>query len=328
MDAPTRSDVLRTDQQALVAVLGQVFAPVARLCLGKGVSVQAVEETLRLAFVAAAQSSCAGMNPERLTSRISTMTGLTRREVARLQASEAPARPRTRSVASDVLTAWVSHPDYIDAQGLPRRLARTGPAPSFEALASSVTRDVHATSILADMQRLGLVARDPGADTVALLESVFVPQSDWPRLIGFLGANVGDHLQASVDNVLGDTHRHFEQSLLADELSAASLEQAKGLITEQWRELMTHLAPRLQALMEQDRALGRSQDQQVRIGLYSFMSTMSETAACTGHQDFASSQDVSQPSSSVHSVTTPEPSDLAGKPALRGPRASIKDPKP
>ena len=281
MDAPTRLDALRTDQQALVAVVGQLFAPLARLCLAKGVSVQAVEETLRLAFVTAAQENCAGMNPERLTSRISTMTGLTRREVARLQASEAPARPRTRSVASDVLTAWVSQPDYVDAHGLPMTLPRTGPAPSFEALASGVTRDVHATSILADMQRLGLIARDPVRDTVALLESVFVPQSDWPRLVGFLGANVGDHLQGSVDNVLSDGHRHFEQSLLADELSVESLEQAKTLITEQWRELMTHLAPRLQALMEQDRSQQRAQDHQVRIGMYSFMSAMPEVAAPT-----------------------------------------------
>lgn len=315
MDAPTRPDALRTDQQALVAVLGQLFAPVARLCLGKGVSVQAVEETLRLAFVAAARSSCAGVNPERLTSRISTMTGLTRREVARLQASEAPARPRTRSVASDVLTAWASHPDYVDQRGLPRAIARMGPAPSFEALASGVTRDVHATSILSDMQRLGLIARDPARDTVALLESVFVPQSDWPRLVGFLGANVGDHLQGSVDNVLSDGHRHFEQSLLADELSVESLEQAKTLITEQWRELMTHLAPRLQALMEQDRSLHRTQDHQVRIGLYSFMSAMPESAAPTERLGQASPQDF------------PEPLDPPRMPAGRGPHASTKDPQ-
>ena len=294
MDAPTRPDALRADQQALVAVVGQLFAPLARLCLAKGVSVQAVEETLRLAFVTAAQENCAGMNPERLTSRISTMTGLTRREVARLQASEPPARPRTRSVASDVLTAWVSQPDYVDTRGLPMTLPRTGPAPSFEALASGVTRDVHATSILADMQRLGLIARDPVRDTVALLESVFVPQSDWPRLVGFLGANVGDHLQGSVDNVLSDGHRHFEQSLLADELSVESLEQAKTLITEQWRELMTHLAPRLQALMEQDRTQQRARDHQVRIGMYSFMSAMPEVAAPTEALDHFASQKSSQ----------------------------------
>jgi hypothetical protein len=267
-------DALRTDQEALLATLTQLLEPLARLSLAKGVSIQAFEERVRRAYVQAAADTCEGMNPDRLTSRISTMTGLTRREVARIQTSQAPARPVTRSLAIDVLTYWASQPGYIDARGQPVPIARSGAAPSFDALASFVTRDVHPKSVLVDMLRLGLVTHDSVTDQVALVESVFVPNGDWPRMMGFLGANVGDHLLAAVDNVLGDGHQHFEQSLLADELSADALNQAKALISGQWRALMTHLGPELQALMEQDRAAGRAQNQQLRIGLYSYMTAM------------------------------------------------------
>ena len=274
MTKPISSTGLQNEHQALLAVLEQLLSPLAQLCLAKGISIQAAEEVMRRAYVQAATQSCEGSNPDRLTSRISTMTGLTRREVARLQSEVAPVRPVTRSVATDVLTRWASQSEYVNKKGRPIRLPRTGDGPSFEALAASVTKDVHAKSVLAEMLRLGLVVHNVTNDTVALVDEIFVPNQDWPQMVGFLGANVGDHLRASVDNVLGGGGQHFEQSLLADELSTESLEAAKSLITAQWRDLMTQLGPQLQALMDTDVALGRAQTQKIRIGLYSYMADM------------------------------------------------------
>ena len=269
-----KPDGLQAEQQALLSVLEQVLSPLARLCLAKGIAIQAAEEVLRYAYVQAAKADCEGLNPSRLTSRISTMTGLTRREVTRLQSTDAAVRPETRSVATDVLTYWASQSDYVNKKGLPIRIPRTGEAPSFEALAASVTKDVHPKSILADMVRLGLVTHNKHNDMVAIVDAIFVPKSDWPQMVAFIGTNVGDHLQASVDNVLLGGGVHFEQALLADELSRESLDAAKSLITAQWRDLLTELGPQLQALMDQDKSLGREQSKQIRIGLYSYMDAM------------------------------------------------------
>ena len=274
MTSKLSPDGLQAEQDALLAVLKQLLGPLAQLCLAKGISIQAAEEMLRRAYVQAATEDCVGLNPSRLTSRISTMTGLTRREVGRLQSVDAPAQPPTRTVATDVLTYWASQSEYVNKKGMPIRIPRTGDAPSFEALAACVTKDVHPKSVLADMVRLGLVTHNEKNDTVAVVDAIFVPKSDWPQMVGFIGTNVGDHLQASVDNVLKGGSQHFEQALLADELSLESLEAAKSMITAQWRDLLTQLGPQLQALMDQDKALGRDQNQQLRIGLYSYMSAM------------------------------------------------------
>lgn len=285
MTSKISSNVLQAEQTALLAVLQKLLGPVAELCLTKGVSIQAAEEMLRRAYVQAAVSACADQGSTRLASRISTMTGLTRREVARLQSEDDPVLPKTRTVATDVLTYWASQSEYVNKRGLPIRLPRTGESPSFEALASSVTKDVHPKSILKDMVRLGLVTHNESNDTVSVVNDVFVPTGDWPRMVGFMGANVGDHLQASVDNVLHGGNRHFEQSLLADELSMESLEAAKTMITDQWRDLMTRMGPQLQSLMDQDKALGREQTQQLRIGLYSYMCAMPEAKpGCIRHE--------------------------------------------
>jgi len=265
---------LHTEQQALLAAMGHLLKPFAQLCLAKGVPIQAIEELVRHAYVDAAKHACEGGNPDRLTSRISTMTGLTRREVARIQQTDTPELPATRSAANDLLTYWTTHADYLDNARKPIAVPRQGPAPSFEALAANVTKDVHARSLLAEMIRLNLVTHRASIDTVELLEDVFVPNDNWPQMIGFLGANVGDHLEAAVTNVLGDGHQHFEQALLADELSTESIAQAKTLISAQWRSLITTLGPQLQTLMDDDKAANRVQDQAVRIGLYSFAKAM------------------------------------------------------
>jgi hypothetical protein len=177
-----------------------------------------------------------------------------------------------------MLTQWTSQAAYVDKKKTPIAIPRQGPAPSFEALAANVTKDVHARSLLAEMIRLNLVTHRKTTDTVELLENIFVPNDDWPQMVGFLGVNVGDHLEAAVTNVLGDGHQHFEQALLADELSAESVVEAKALISTQWRHLITTLGPELQALMDADKAANRPQDQAVRIGLYSMSKAMPSPA--------------------------------------------------
>ena len=259
--------------QPLLAALDALLEPLAQLCVGKGMPIQAVEEQLRRAFVAAARETCEGANPQRLNSRISALTGLTRREVTRIEALAEPARPATRSALTELFTRWMTLPPYCGADGA-IELPRQGDEPSFDSLASSVTRDVHPRSLLDALCRLGLAEQDPTRDTVRLSAKAFVPRNQWAQMVGFLGDNVGDHLRAAVVNVLGQGNEHFEQSLYADELSNESLQIAQQIVSNQWKQLMTQVAPQLEGLMRADALANRPQDQCLRLGLYSWMQAM------------------------------------------------------
>jgi hypothetical protein len=276
---------LQAERQAVLAVLSRLLEPIAQLCVAKAVTIQGVEELIRHAFVQAARDACQDAKGDRLTSRISTMTGLTRREVGRISAAPGWDLPATRSPATDLLTRWASLPGYTDAQGRPVALPRVGGEPSFEALAASVTKDVHPRSLMAEMVRLGLVEHDAAADSLTLLASAFVPRADWPRMVGFLASNVGDHLRAGVTNVLGTGSEHFEQALLADELSPQSVEKARQLIAEQWRSLLTTLGPQLQALIDDDTQARRAQSEALRVGLYSWSAAMPAASDAPGAPD-------------------------------------------
>ena len=291
MRAPNARPVTRppdsaasAEADALVLAVDALLAPLAKLAVAKGMPCAVVEDRLRLAFVRAARDAQPNLLSHRMVSRIATATGLSRREVTRLtQAATAP--PRRRPVAAEVFALWASDPRYRDARGRPRKLPRQGDAPSFETLAQSVTRDVHPRSLLDELLRLGLAAHDAAADSITLVNDAFVPRGDSGRMLGFLGHNVGDHLGAAVDNVLGDGHQHFEQAVFADELSEQSLAAVRDSIELQWRALCDSLVPQLRTLIDADHAAGRPQDRRLRVGLYSYSDRMTEAASVAASAD-------------------------------------------
>jgi hypothetical protein len=264
--------------EALQRALESLLAPIAQLAVAHGLPFPAAEELFKRAYVDAARSAQASAPGQRDVSRVSIATGLNRREVTRLTEARPNAATQRRSPATLVFTRWRGDRSLHNKRGQPLPLPRQGPAPSFEALAQSVTRDVHPRSLLEELCRLGLAELSADGETVRLVRNAFVPRGDTARMFGFLGSNAGDHLAASVANVLADTSPHFEQALFADELSAESLEAVRGLVTAQWQALMQALVPAVNALIDADRLAaeksGRAADQRLRIGLYSYHEAM------------------------------------------------------
>ncbi len=259
---------------ALQNTLRTLLAPMARLAVSYGLPFSAVEEALKETFIEAARGSllAQGLPPNRLVSRISTITGINRREVTRLT-SMAPeaARRAAPSVASEVFTRWVTDPSLKSPDGGHLPLKRQGSAPSFESLARSVTQDVHPRSLLDELCRLGLASLDEHTDEVSLLSDTYVPGGDRAHMLDFLGANVGDHLSGAVHNVIGKTPRqHFDQAVFADELAEESLAVVRQFVAEQWKQLLAQAVPLLEARIEADKAANKPQTKRIRIGLYSY----------------------------------------------------------
>jgi hypothetical protein len=263
---------------ALLDACRALLRPLAELAIAKGLHHAELDELLRAAFVEAALAAHPDVTPHRAVSRVSTATGLHRREVTRLLQRE-PTTEARRSPATQVFTRWLSDPAWRDEgdEALPS-LPRQGAGRSFESLAQSVTKNVHPRSVLEELCRLGLARLDEAGDRVELLRERFAPAGDTPRMLGFVGSNVGDHLRAAVANVLAAEPQHLEQALFADELSHVSVQLLQPLVRAQWQQLLRGLAPAVQKLIEDDQAHGRTQDQRVRVGLYAYTEAMRSDA--------------------------------------------------
>lgn len=296
--APTTPDVSSDSDppDALATALRQLLAPLARLALAQGVTHATLDELMKQALVAAADAAHDNLPPHRRVSRITTATGIHRREVGRLVGAlrdgAAQQPPNQRSHASELFAHWRSQAAYRGADGQPAALPRQGPAPSFESLAQAITRDVHPRSLLDELLRLGLAEHDTESDLVRLVRDGFVPQGDTARMLQVLGRNVGAHLAGAVDNVLHDSGRtgdraalraglrsdgnppdgprpggprpdgprHFEQAIFAGGLSEASLAEFRRLVTDQWQATLRSLVPALEALIERDAAAAAAAD--------------------------------------------------------------------
>ncbi len=260
-----------------------LLAPLARLAVSSGLSYPATADLLKQAFVDAAKQSLieAGVNGTRMVSRISTSTGIHRREVTRLTSTSTAAPKLTNSLASQLFAQWMSDPALHDTQGMPLALPRQGPAPSFEALAKSVTQDVHPRSMLDELCRLGMATLDEEKDTVHLVKQAFVPAADKAHMLAFLGDNVGDHFQGAVHNVLTSASRqHFDQAVFCEGLSNASLDIVRQFVTSQWKRILAEAVPLLEQRIEGDKQDAKEQEatrlNRVRIGLYTYDGPMSE----------------------------------------------------
>lgn len=270
---PSSAQPSAPDTSAVLAACRALLRPLAELAIARGLHHADLDELLRAAFVDAALAAHPDVTPHRAVSRVSTATGLHRREVNRLLQRE-PVAEAKRTPATQVFTRWLSDPAWHDHASLPRQ----GAGASFEALAQSVTKDVHPRSLLEELCRLGLARLDEANDRVELMRERFAPAGDEPRMLGFVASNVGDHLHAAVTNVLSAQPQHLEQAVFADGLSAESVQALQPLIREQWQHLLRALAPMLQKAIDDDAASGRTQDRRLRVGLYGYHAPMHDGA--------------------------------------------------
>ncbi len=268
------AEVSPLDHAALLNAMQTLMQPLAELSVARGLSLATVEELLKRAFVDAAGKALASGTGARRVSRISTVTGLNRREVARLMQARTEMTPARYSPATQVFTRWIAEPSLKNARGEPMPLRRQGPAPSFEQLAKSVTRDVHPRSLLDELCRLGLARVD--GELVRVVRKSFVPNADRDRMFDLMGSNVGDHFRAAVANVQASVPAHLEQAVFADELSQASIDEFQSVVRAQWQALLTATVPTLHGLIAADQAAKRPQDRRVRVGMYAYSEAMAD----------------------------------------------------
>jgi hypothetical protein len=124
---------------AVRAALLQILQPLSRWLLEAGMGVGDVQPLLKTAFVRAAWDRAREAGAEYTkpnVSRISLITGLTRREVASiLEADESTAIPdRGRQRAERVLSGWWNDSEFQDSSGQPAILPLRGSKGSFAAL--------------------------------------------------------------------------------------------------------------------------------------------------------------------------------------------------
>lgn len=215
--------------------LDPILRPLARLAVQKGWLFPVVEKRLRHAYIEAAEA----LDGKGVTdSKVSISTGLQRRDIARLRNEGAPTNTARQPLA-EIIALWWDDPTY-DPEGIPVK----GSNSSFTNLARSIRKDVHPRTFLDILIENGAVSET--GEIVSLNTRSYKPLAGSEDQLAYLAANVGDHLEAAVSNVV-EANEYYDMGVHYEGLSGNAIAQ-----------LDQHFRARMQQTLEELDSMARS----------------------------------------------------------------------
>ncbi|WP_457650674.1 DUF6502 family protein [Profundibacter sp.] len=248
----------------MINLLDPLYAAFARLIVARGILFPEFVERMKLHYVNAARQMAKGKITD---SRLSVLTGLQRRDIARLR--DFRPKPSKPTHLSRLVALWQTEATYAP-DGKPQVLPKNGPAPSFEALARNVRRDVHARTMLDTLVETGTVEVNDTDQTVRLRQPSYQPLAGSEDQLTYLANNIGDHLNAATDNVLGYQPPHFERAVHYTHLTPAQVAELKAEFDTGQMALLERLGQKAAAMKKL--SSGDAQDR-FRAGGYFYRTT-------------------------------------------------------
>jgi hypothetical protein len=189
--------------QALIDATQHLLRPLVRVLLRNGVPYGTLADIARRVYVEVAEQEFALPGKKQTGSRISTITGLTRKEVTRIQSLETPdgaVGAESYNRAARVISGWVRDRSYHDKKGRPAILPMEGARGSFSALVRDFSGDIPPRTIADELARVGAIEVLPNG-TVRLVSRAYIPRGDEAEKIAILGVEAADLIRTIDHNL-------------------------------------------------------------------------------------------------------------------------------
>jgi hypothetical protein len=236
----------------LLAAVSTLLRPLVRVLLARGVAFHSFAELARRAYVEVAETDFAIEGKPQTASRVSVLTGLSRKDVARIKASAYQAmgpEQRRMNRAARVVSAWTRH--FSRPSGR-RRIAQNlpfeGGAESFSALVKRYSGDMPARTVLDELIRVGAAVEEEDGK-LRLVQQSYLPVKDEAQKLLMLGTDVADlisvighNLDAAPDQALFQrktTYNNLSQEFLPN-LRGRLAQEAQSLLEKYDRSLAQH----------------------------------------------------------------------------------------
>lgn len=268
-------------EHKLQAAVVRLLKPLIRILLRNGIPFGVFEELARWAYVDVAfqESSLPG---RKLTdSRISIVTGLSRKEVSRLKNIAAPedneAGPRFSRVAR-IIGGWLRDPRFLGMDGQPAKLPLESTTDSFAELVRSYGGDVPTRAAYDELIRVGAMTQSEDG-SVELTQRGYVPAEGLSEKIEILGTDVSDLIN-TIDHNLdqNSSPKWYQRKVAYDNIPEETALTFQVQSAEQAQKLLEDFDRFLAA---QDRDLNPHRTgtgrKRVGVGIYYFEEDMEQT---------------------------------------------------
>jgi len=221
----------------------KILRPLVRVMLRNGVSCGSFEELVRKAYVDEAFAIGKKNQLKTSVSSVSAQTGLSRKEVKRLNELEQTQRADVEQKynrAVRVISGWVNAKSFTNELDNPRVLPLTDEEGSFSDLVKQYSGDITPKAMLDLLLKAECVKVED--NKVHLIKLAYVPGKDSAEIIRILGTDTSELLN-TIDHNLVDTenNKRFQRKVSSALLNKNATEEFKKLSYKQSQALLEKL---------------------------------------------------------------------------------------
>ena len=273
---------LQTPPSALVSAVRHILRPLVKLLLTHSITFPFLSDLLKAIYVEVATEEFRLQGKPQTDSRISLLSGVHRKDVKHLRPERILEQtiPPSVSLSTKLVRLWTSDPQRLDETGrhrpLPMMMSEGGGA-SFEALVSSVSKDIRSRVILDEWLRTG-IARIDAEGRVCLNTEPLSPKSDFDEKAYYVGQNLHDHLSAAAHNLDGQQPPLLESSIHCNKLTPESIAELDALAKRLGMQVLDAVHKRATELEASD-ANNPEARQRMNFGIYYFNAERKERSS-------------------------------------------------
>jgi len=233
-------DVKNTVRSSCRALL----RPIASVVLKCGMTWREFSELSKSVFVSVASDEFGIRGRPTNVSRVSILTGISRKEVKRqrdLLAEPASPNPTKSTDATRLLSGWHQDAEYVGSDGKPLPLKPTVGTSSFQSLFGTYGGDTPEQTLLRELLKAGSVEKDDQGRYVAKRRYHMPVEMD-AGSIRFFGTNLFDHANTLCNNVTGDTdERRLEGFAVDDQIHPDAVEEFRAYLDERGQQFLEEI---------------------------------------------------------------------------------------
>ncbi len=186
------------DRAKIIGLLPRLLRPVAALCVRHSIKLDELIEALKYTLVDIGREELGNENNVSSATRLSAITGVHRKDVARLKENSEPVA-KSRNLVMKVIGQWEQ--DRRFKQGnRPKFLSVEGKHSEFVDLVYSVSADLNPYAVLFELERIGAVSRE--GSKIRLVRTTHSTRKDFEEGLGQLADDLGDLIVAVEENLV------------------------------------------------------------------------------------------------------------------------------
>jgi hypothetical protein len=205
----------------LYTAIVTIMRPIVRMALKRGISYETFSSLIKWVFYEVAKNDLIIEGKKQTQSRISVLTGFSRKEVKRLSEVKPPMNQNQLEQCNRgarVISGWRRETKYVDGKGEPVAIPIYGKGATFEKLVKKFSGDMPTRAVMDELIRIGAIKLEPD-QRVRLIKDAFIPTHDDAIKFHIFGTDVSLLISTIENNIeLKSEEPFFQRKVYYDNL--------------------------------------------------------------------------------------------------------------